>query len=227
MRTIAAFILGALACFIVMRFIAHDRPKPTAGEITADSDAARPSIANRPVAASAIERSLTRAASHDELSRSKPAPARGIASTLHDRSPDQQSSPHQRPASELIDEMIHSAGDAVMGNPLLAPHQQLQEEAKDDPWSTLATGSIRDNLQSNLGSNFEFPAVECGTDICEIQAATINPVSGFSSGEFQDTLRTMGQEPWWSTMQLGHPSCTYSGSKNGRALIVCFVAREG
>lgn len=224
MRTIAAFILGVLACFIVMHSIDQgqvtSRAKPIVRAVEADASRA-PRVSSSPSQA-------TDTATPSQAKPSQSAPTSGPASLTRPNPPsDQQADRHQRPASELIDDMIHSAGDAVMGNPLLAAHQELQAQAKDQPWSTLATASIRDNLQSNLGSNYEFPAIDCGTDICEIQAATVNPVGGYSSEEFQNALRVMGQEPWWSTMQLGHPTCTYSGSKNGRALIVCFLAREG
>ena len=84
----------------------------------------------------------------------------------------------------------------------------------------------RDYLAEQLGTRFEFPAVDCQADICEIQAA------GYENGNlnadihnFQMIVNAMHQQPWWNA--LGFDEQTLSTTeKQGRPLFIVYITRK-
>ena len=216
MRYVLAFSLGVLVCFIVIHLIARPERAEQAQVAAVRSAPHRAGTSNTPP----VGRPRIEGASGPEAS------TRTSAHSVASSAGHSVDGP-RRPASELIEDMIASMGDPVMGKPLLAPHQALQTEAKDEPWSTDAETSLRNSLEGTLGTRFEYPSINCGSDLCEIQAATLGNEGQFDNEDFQTALGAMGKEAWWSTMQLGHPTCAYKGAGDGRELVVCFVTRGG
>jgi hypothetical protein len=113
-----------------------------------------------------------------------------------------------------------------MGNPLAAPHQVLQGEKPDDQWSPAATQALRDYLDANFGGQLEFPLVDCRTDICEIQAATLGPDQDDEAMRFRDAVSGMPQLPWWQSFGFGPPTFAINGQDHDRTLMIVFISRE-
>jgi hypothetical protein len=209
-------------CFIVMRSIERRAPESSGRDAVSENSMGRSTAHTSTAAQKDMQATSLDAASAPEgTSDATPLPERTVAAKRYVNRVDDA---NQRPASELINKMINDMGDPVMGKPLLAPHEQVQTESRDEPWATQADGSLRNELQANLGSKFEFPSVTCATDICKIQPASTGAAG---SEDFTAAINVMGQEPWWSSMQLGHPSCAYQSAGDGRELVVCFLARNG
>ena len=124
-----------------------------------------------------------------------------------------------RPAAELITAIETDDPKSVFQNPAVAAHQAMLSEAPDPDWSQMAAQQLRDYLAAQLGNRFEYPLVQCGQDICEIQAASF--VGGNSDADlrdFQDVDYNMQQQPWWTTLQFDQLSFQVQASKNGRHL---------
>jgi hypothetical protein len=87
-------------------------------------------------------------------------------------------------------------------------------------------GNCATTSRSNSAPVFEFPAVDCQADICEIQAA------GYENGNlnaviynFQMIVNAMHQQPWWNA--LGFDEQTLSTpEKQGRPLFIVYITRK-
>ena len=161
------------------------------------------------------------AASKSESTDSKPAPA--VAQVMHTAS---LPANNGRPAAEFIAEFENDDHKSAFPNPATALHQAVQSETPDQDWSQMAAQQLSDYLTATLGSRFEFPLIQCGQDICEIQAASF--VTGNHSDDerdFQRVFAAMSQQSWWAAFQFDEQTLEVTGTKNGRVVFVGFVTR--
>jgi len=129
-------------------------------------------------------------------------------------------------ASELLAKFIENSKDSVFQTPQSQGHAAMLAEEPDPQWSPVASGQLHDYLTQQLGDRFEFPVIECQTDICEIQAA------GYANGnldsdmrDFQMIVNNMHRQPWWN--ELGFDEQTLSTTqKQARPLFIVYVTRK-
>lgn len=197
-------------------------PSVTQSKISAPSPAASP-IASVPEPDKRSPKILQstyvpQGGSSDQQSAAAPAP------------PSKNGDPPSRngkPAAELIAAIENDDTKSAFPNPAIAAHQALLNEQSDPDWSQQAEQQLRDFLSAQLGNRFEYPLVQCGTDICEIQAASF--VDGDSAADLRDFQRAdsdMQLQPWWTTLQFDELTFQVQSSKNGRHLIIVFITRK-
>ena len=131
-----------------------------------------------------------------------------------------------KPASELIAAIENEEGKSAFPNPAIAEHQTVTSETPDANWSQTAAPQLADYFESALGSRFEFPLVQCGHDICELQAASfVAGDSAIDMHDFQQVYHDMREQPWWTALELDEQTLEVQSSKNGRNLFICFITR--
>jgi hypothetical protein len=146
------------------------------------------------------------------------------AATLN-RSKREASGSHLVPAATALTDWLTADGDRVMGNPLAAPHQELQSEKSDPQWSPGATQTLTNRLGDDFGGELEFPSIDCRTDMCEVQAATLSANQSDVMMDFQQSIYRMPQEEWWKQSGFGAPTFAVKGLPDGRDIIVVFISR--
>lgn len=232
-RSLIAFVAGALCCFVVLHLFEHRsaplRVERPSAEIPAPANSKEQSApqtqwpvstgTDMPVkkAQSSLER--PNAADHVRTS--------GHVATTAPTAPHEKNPDAGRPAAELTANMIANVGDAVMGRPLVAPHETLQAESKDENWSPQAQQELQDYFSGNLGTRFEFPVIDCRLDLCELQAATTTAEATTDVEDFNTLLRQLHDQAWWSTLQFDNQNCAFGAAGDRRGLIVCFFTRNG
>ena len=133
-----------------------------------------------------------------------------------------------RPAAELFAEILtDDVKKSAFPDPTIAAHQAMLNETPDPDWSQQAAQQLRDYLASQLGNRFEYPLVQCGQDLCEIQAASFfGGDSVADQYDFQVVENSMPLQPWWTTLQFDQLSGRFSSSKNHRVLAIVMVTRK-
>jgi hypothetical protein len=140
--------------------------------------------------------------------------------------PPQSNEQPPRPAAEVLAEMVTDDGSTAFPNPSAEPHQTLTSQSPDPDWSERAAQQLRDYLTSQLGTRFEYPLIECGQNICEIQAASLRGGSlEDDERDFQTVFYQMHAQPWWDQLQFDETTLRVQ-SKPKRAFFVCFITRK-
>jgi hypothetical protein len=94
--------------------------------------------------------------------------------------------------------------------------QDLQAEARDDPWASQTEGAIRAYLQVNAPvPAFEVLGVECRQTMCKVQAHG-------RSDAWDAVVKAMSTEPWAAF--AGHS--TSSTPTNGRLALLTVFTRN-
>jgi hypothetical protein len=133
----------------------------------------------------------------------------------------------QKPAADIIAALETDDHKSAFANPSIAPHQAVMSETPDPDWSQAAAQQLRDYLAAQLGNRFEYPLVQCGQDICEIQAATIlGSDSNTDVRDFQMSDENMHLQPWWSTLQFDELTFQVDSVDDGRDVMIVFITRK-
>ena len=140
--------------------------------------------------------------------------------------PPPSNEPPSRPAAEVLAEIVTDDGSTAFPNPSAAAHQTLTSQSPDPDWSEEAAQQLRAYLTSQLGTRFEYPLIECGQSICEIQAASMHGGSLEDDGrDFQTVFSRMHAQPWWGRLQFDEQTLSVR-SKPKRAFFVGFITRQ-
>lgn len=131
-----------------------------------------------------------------------------------------------RPAAEVLAEMVTDDGSTAFPNPSAVAHQTLTSQRPDPDWSERAAQQLRAYLMSQLGTRFEYPLIECGQSLCEIQAASMRGGSLEDDvRDFQTVFNQMHAQPWWDQLQFDEQTLSVQ-SKPKRAFFVGFITRK-
>jgi len=131
-----------------------------------------------------------------------------------------------RPAAEVLAEMVTDDGSTAFPNPSAVAHQTLTSQSPDPDWSEEAAQQLRAYLTSQLDTRFEYPLIECGQSICEIQAASMRGGSLEDDvRDFQTVFNQMHAQPWWDQLQFDEQTLSVQ-SKPKRAFFVGFITRK-
>ena len=182
--------------------MAHKSPSPpSVSNVTPSENAAGPSE-RASASASALKPPL--AAANDPPSNEQPP----------------------RPAAEVLAEMVTDDGATAFPNPSAVAHQTLTSQSPDPDWSVEAAQQLRAYLTSQLDTRFEYPLIECGQSICEIQAASMRGGSLEDDvRDFQTVFNQMHAQPWWDQLQFDEQTLSVQ-SKPKRAFFVGFITRK-
>jgi hypothetical protein len=152
-------------------------------------------------------------------------PTAPTAPSANDQS-DRQTTP-KKSAAEIISALESDDHKSAFPNPSIAPHQVLLNETPDPDWSQAAAQQLRDYLAAELGNRFEYPLVQCGQDICEIQAATLPGSNrGVDVHDFQVSDENMHLQPWWSTLQFDELTFQVDSADDGIDVMIVFITRK-
>jgi hypothetical protein len=111
-------------------------------------------------------------------------------------------------------------------NPLAGWHQQFAAETPDATWSVMAQSQAEAYLSDKSSQNIELVSVQCGSTVCEIQAASASAEdSEKAANEWQSNLSAMSAESWWSTYGFATPNSAIFTAPDGRALMVTYLTR--
>jgi hypothetical protein len=133
----------------------------------------------------------------------------------------------QKPAADIIAALETDDHKSAFANPSIAPHQAVMSETPDPDWSQAAAQQLRDYLAAQLGNRFEYPLVQCGQDICEIQAATmLGSDSHADVRDFQLSDENMRLQPWWLTLQFDELTFQVDSVDDGRDVMIVFITRK-
>jgi hypothetical protein len=159
----------------------------------------------------------------DSRAQQEAAATTAPATKDHDQPPK-----NGRPAAELFAEIeTDDVKKSAFPDPIITAHQAMLNETPDPDWSQTAAQQLRDYLAAQLGNRFEYPLVQCGQDLCEIQAASFfGGDSDADERDFQTAENGMPLQPWWTTLQFDQFSTRFSSSKNGRILAIVMVTRK-
>lgn len=145
------------------------------------------------------------------------------------------SAPHQdsgappsppKPASQLLANFIERLGHSAFQSPITQGHTAMLAEQPDPSWSPAASNQLNQYLSQQLGDRFEFPVVQCQSNICEIQAAGFPGVSGDpAASAFQEVVGKMHQQPWWSDLGFDEQILSVT-DEEGRMLFIVYVTRK-
>ena len=134
----------------------------------------------------------------------------------------------QKSAADIIAALEADDHKSAFPNPSIAPHQAMLSETPDPNWSQAATQQLKDYLAAQLGNRFEYPLVQCGQDICEIDAATLlGSDTNADVLDFQASDENMRLQPWWATLQFDELTFqvdTVDG--DGRDVMIVFITRK-
>jgi hypothetical protein len=133
----------------------------------------------------------------------------------------------QKSAADIIAALEADDHKSAFPNPSIAPHQAMLNETPDPNWSQAAAQQLRDYLAEQLGNRFEYPLVQCGQDICEIQAATL-PGSDrhVDVHDFQVADENMSQQSWWTSLQFDELTFQVDSEDDGRDVMIVFITRK-
>ncbi len=133
----------------------------------------------------------------------------------------------RKSAAEFIAALEADDHKSAFPNPSIAPHQAMLNETPDPNWSQAAAQQLRDYLAEQLGNRFEYPLVQCGQDICEIQAATL-PGSDrhVDVHDFQVADENMSLQPWWTSLEFDELTFQVDSEDDGRDVMIVFVTRK-
>jgi hypothetical protein len=148
--------------------------------------------------------------------------------------PEPPPQPALPPAAEMIKSWVEGAPAAPVegSDPSPSPppqslHKELGAQERDAEWSEAAEAQLRDYFAYMVKDDWvEIISVYCGSELCEIQAATRSPESLAADIEdWQQLVASMPQQPWWASYGFSDPTSSSSVTADNRALFVAFVRR--
>ena len=137
-------------------------------------------------------------------------------------------SPSKMTAADLIKGTFDalSPENGAFENPLATWHRKFAEDSPDPVWSKMAEGQAGAYLTGVLGPEFELVGIKCGSQFCEIQAAsTSSQDSEKTANTWQDKLSDMSHQSWWTSYGFASSNSAIWRVSDGRVLFVSYLTR--
>lgn len=124
-----------------------------------------------------------------------------------------------------FNDIAHDDNQHVFQSPAVSAQATFEKEPVDDSWAPSAIEEIQDHL-TQFGDRFDISAVDCRTDICQIEAsARANGEALSDTLDFQNLWSSPEGQAWLDQQGFDDQISTV-GSVEGIPIFVVFLSRK-